>query len=96
MGQYRKDSNQMENDFKIHTKRGGQIQNKQLNHEVEDILNLKKPRKLKILKIIFTILRHFFSSIYFIIVLLFAYFLKMMYNKYQKQIKVQSQDIKIL
>ena len=51
-----------------------------MNKEIEEIINLKKPRKLKVIKMIFTIFKHLFGSIYFFFVLLCLYLVKKYYK----------------
>ena len=72
-----------ENNVKLHTKRGGLIQNYEIGQEIDEVINLKKPRKLKIVKMIFIILKHFFGSMYFMIVLVFIYLAKNWYMKHK-------------
>jgi hypothetical protein len=71
-----------ENNVKLHTKRGGLIQNYEIGMEIDEVINLKKPRKLKIVKMIFVILKHFFGSMYFMFVLAFIYMMKKWYMKH--------------
>ena len=80
----------------MHTKRGGQIQTKQLAPEIDDIINLKKPRKLKIVKMLLTILKHFLSSMYFGVIVIVLYIFKFWYTKYYSAYFVQTGDIKKL
>ena len=68
-----------ENPIKLHTKRGGVIQNYEIGQEIDEVINLKKPRKLKIVKMIFIIMKHFFGSLYFLIVVAFIYLAKKWY-----------------
>ena len=63
----------------MHTKRGGRIQNYELGTEIDEIINLKKPRKLKIVKMVFSILKHFFRSMYFAVILLVIWMLRSYY-----------------
>ena len=59
--------------------RGGLIDTKNYTKEIDEIMNLKKPSKLKILKMIFTILKKFFGSMYFFTIILFAWSLRRIY-----------------
>ena len=72
--------------FKVHTNRGGHIQinraalnTYEYGHQFTDYSDdqykneFKKPKKTKLLKMIITILRHFFGSMYFVFVILSLY-----------------------
>ncbi len=59
--------------------RGGLIDTKNYTKEIDEIMNLKKPSKLKILKMIFTILKKFFGSMYFFTIILFVWILRKIY-----------------
>jgi hypothetical protein len=86
----------MKNVVNMFTKRGGQIQTKILTPEIDEIINLKKPRKLKVIRMIFTILRHFFSSMYFFFIVMALYFMRMWYSKYYGAMSVKPEDLKKL
>ena len=82
----------------MHTQRGGQIKSMQLQKQIEEIINIKKPSKMKLLRILLSLLKNFFSSLYFFFLLFFAYLVKLWYFKMKSmQLKPEEvQKIKIL
>mmetsp|Transcript_4219 Transcript_4219/g.7164 ORF Transcript_4219/g.7164 Transcript_4219/m.7164 type:complete len:127 (-) Transcript_4219:60-440(-) len=66
------------------TKRGGHVQRKKVNFDIEEIINMNKPRKAKMVKIVFSLLKHFFSSVYFVFIIVLLLFLKNSYDNLQR------------